>query len=103
MSEAAVKNLLTLTQDIKDVVDRMDKAEHRVQFLERIIRQAAMTHGGILKIDPKFAEEAIATSSLELWIASPGVQLMKVNPYNLHEGIMQNQENNPHWGGSNVS
>lgn len=70
----SLDNLKNFAVDLASTIDRLHRAESRVSHLERIIRQAVMTHGGMLVIDANFGDAALS-SSAELWIGDKGIEL----------------------------
>lgn len=43
---------------IKQILDISEQHQRNALFYERILRQAILTNGGFLPVDPQFAEEA---------------------------------------------
>jgi hypothetical protein len=72
---SARTNLKQLASDIDTVMRDLARAEQRVEHLERILRQAVLTHDNKLVIDPKHAEEALK-STAQLWIGGGSVTLI---------------------------
>lgn len=70
----SLDNIKNFAVDLASTLDRLHRAESRVSHLERIMRQAVMTHGGILIVDAKFGDAALS-SNAELWIGDKGVEL----------------------------
>ena len=70
----SLDNIKNFADDLAATIDRLHRAESRVNHLERIMRQAVITHGGMLVIDAKFGDAALS-SNAELWIGDQGVEL----------------------------
>jgi hypothetical protein len=64
--------LLKAHAELGTLIGRLQRAENLNRHYERVLRQAVLTHGGKLTIDPARGEEAIK-STAELWIGGGGV------------------------------
>lgn len=64
--------LKTLHTELGTLITRLETAEAKNLFYERVLRQAVLTHGGKLPIDPQLAVEA-KNETIELWIGNGGV------------------------------
>lgn len=72
---SAISRLSTLASDLQETTQLIKDQQHRIEFLERILRQAVMTHGGLLSIDTQFGQDAF-NSTARLWIGGDGVRLL---------------------------
>ncbi len=58
-NEEPMSRLLDIGSDITMVAQELKGKRKRVAFLERVLAQAVLTHGGMLTIDPHQCNEAI--------------------------------------------
>lgn len=64
-----------LISDVKRELEKVKSLRSRVDFLERVLKQAVMTHNGELYVDPKLGQAASSSDKI-LDISGSGVRLM---------------------------
>ena len=72
---SAISRLSTLASDLQETARIVKNQQHRIEHLERILRQAVMTHRGLLSINSQLAQDAFE-STAQLWICGDGIRLL---------------------------
>jgi len=53
-----LEEITSISDMVRDALQSAEEARAENRFLKRVLRQAILTHGGELKINPNLAEEA---------------------------------------------
>ena len=72
MSSDEIKDL---AKQVGDALLELQHTQEALEFYMRVLRQAVLTHGGELRVDPAFSKEA-SSCKLGLEICSGGVRLL---------------------------
>lgn len=72
---SAISRLTALASDLQETAKLVEAQQHRIEHLERILRQAVMTHGGKLKVDVRLSDAAFS-SKQEIWCGNGCIELL---------------------------
>lgn len=62
----AVKHLRDHVEATQHVLNRLSRAEERVRLLERVLKQAVITHGGVLRVSHIAATKLTGREVIEI-------------------------------------